>query len=264
MNSKLGGAFILIFLAVFASSLSAYQLNDTWEKTFTVREGSKFILENINGSIAVEGWNRDEIEVYAQIKIKAPSKSKAQKILKRIEFEVDSDSGSLYIKARIPKIRQDGLFSFFGSNRTTVNITYSVKVPYRTDLNLESVNGRIMVDEVEGEFRLKSVNGRVKAFSMRGEGDIQTVNGGVDCVMEGFPRGGKLRIRTVNGGISLEIPEDAGARLESRTSNGRIRMDVELSKVKKLKRKRIEGTIGDGDGYIYLQTTNGKISIGSR
>lgn len=245
------------------ATLSAYRLEKSWERSFEVEEGVWFKLENVNGSINVEGWDRDRIEIAADVRIKAPSKSEAKKIFERIEFEVEESRDRVSVRALLPKRR---FFSFlgFGDSRTAIKITYTVKVPYTTDLKLESVNGGISVEDVGGEFYLKTVNGHIDSRLLGGEGEIMTVNGGIECVLEEFPEDGRLYIKTVNGGVDLEIPGDTGAELDVKTLNGRARTDFDLSHVKKKKRNRIQGDIGDGNGEITVRTTNGGVRIGAR
>ncbi|HSG29510.1 MAG TPA: hypothetical protein VLA34_13605, partial [Candidatus Krumholzibacterium sp.] len=78
-------------LLSLATPADAYRLDETWERSFDVDEGAQFGLENVNGAISVEGWDRDEIQVSARIRIKAPSKDRAKKIFRMIEFDVEAD-----------------------------------------------------------------------------------------------------------------------------------------------------------------------------
>ncbi len=255
---------ILIVLLALPSTLCAYRLNRVWERRFEVDEGARLIIENVNGSIDVEGWGNEAIEIVAKIRIKAPSKSNANKIFRKIEFDVDADAGMVDVRADLPRLRRTGLFSFFGESNLSITITYIIKVPYRTNIELESVNGKISVEDVEGMFFLKTVNGSIDIHSPGGEGEIKSVNGGIDCVIKEFPEGGELTIKTVNGGVRVELPDDTGAELDIRTLNGRARTDFDLGRVRKIKRTRIQGEIGDGNGYIYIRTTNGGISVRHR
>ncbi|MBN2071860.1 MAG: DUF4097 family beta strand repeat protein [Candidatus Krumholzibacteriota bacterium] len=256
--------YILLILTVFVpSTLSAYRLTEIWEKNYEVEEGALFILQNVNGSIDVEGYGGDRIEVVAEIRIKAASKDKAKKILRKIEFDVEHERGLLRIEADLPKLKKEGLFGLLGSSGPSIAIRYRVRVPKRTDVELRSVNGRVASRSVKGTFLLKTVNGGIGLHSLGGEGTLGTVNGGIDCAIEQFDSGAELSIKSVNGSVKLELPEDAGAELDIKTLNGKIRTDFELNRVRRIKRSRIEGSIGDGDGYINIRTTNGGVTVRS-
>ncbi|HUV36479.1 MAG TPA: DUF4097 family beta strand repeat-containing protein [Patescibacteria group bacterium] len=255
---------LLVLVLLFLSSpaaLSAYVLKDTWHRSFDVVEGVEFILRNVNGGIEIEGWERNEIDVSAEIKIKAPSKSKARELLEKLTFEVEAGSDRVRIDTERPRIRQVGLLGSIFGDKTTITIGYTVKVPPRTILDIKNTNGGISVDAVEGRFDFRTVNGSITITSFSGEGEASTVNGAIECFIDAFPAGGDLELKTVNGGIELALPEGAGGTLDARTANGRIGLDLDLRETVRIKRSSIKGVIGDGTGTIYLKTVNGGISI---
>ena len=243
------------------ATLSAFALKDTWHRSFDVAQGVEFVLGNVNGGIEIEGWERDEIEVHADIKVKAPSKSKAKKLLKELKFKIEADRDRVRISTDRPRIRQDGLFGALFGGRSTITIRYTVKVPRRVSLEVENTNGDIDAQDFEGRFRLHTVNGEITIYSLKGQGKAKTVNGAIECSIESFPRGGDLELKTVNGGIDLRFPEGAGTTLEAKAVNGGIDLDIDLTKRIRIKRSSIRGVIGDGDGSVYLKTVNGGISI---
>jgi len=223
--------FILILAITTPQQVFAYRMETEWERTFDIGKEPEFFLENVNGRIEVEGWDRDEIKVTAEITIKASSREKAEELFKRIDFEVDADLHEVYVKAVLPKKRFGNIFGLFGGNSESINIRYYVKMPYRTHFELESVNGKITVNDVEGIFLVKTVNGGIDLDLEGGAGDITTVNGGIDCDIKGFPIGGELNVKTVNGSVNLNLPDDTGAVLDVSTVNGRVRLDFRLKDV---------------------------------
>lgn len=261
MRRRFISLVLLAVLLALPSMLHAYRLEKEWERSFEVEEGSLFELGNVNGSIEVEGWDRGTISVFAEIRVKAPSKSEAKKIFKKIEFDVESDDGHLMIKADIPRIRKTSFLNFFGDGNGSVRIDYTVKVPEGTSLDLESVNGDIFVEGVDGHFRFKTVNGKIEAVMLGGDGEISVVNGGIDCSLESFPEGGDLDVKNINGNVTIEIPEETGAEVDIKTLNGRIRLGFDLEKTVQLKKKRVVGEIGDGNGSIRIRTTNGGVRL---
>ncbi|MBU8920875.1 MAG: DUF4097 family beta strand repeat protein [Bacteroidales bacterium] len=253
--------FILILAVIVPQQVFAYKLETEWERSFDIGKDPEFILKNVNGRIEVEGWDRDEIWVMAEITIRASSRTKAERIFKKIDFEVDADRHEVFVRADLPKMNSGSFFGLLGGNRESINISYHVKVPYRTHFELESVNGRITVEDVEGIFLVKTVNGGIDLDLEGGAGDISTVNGGIDCDLKRFPIGGELNVKTVNGSVDLNLPDDTGAVLDARTMNGRVRLDFRLKDVSYRKKRKLKGVIGDGDGYINVRTTNGGIDI---
>ncbi len=254
---------LLIFILLLAVPVacSAYKLKETWQRSFEVDEGVEFILRNVNGGIEIKGWDKDEIDVFAEIEIKAPSKSKAEKLYEKLKFDVEAERDRVEIEAKRPRVRQDGLFGGLFGDKTILTIRYRVKVPASTNLEIENTNGGITVDKIEGTFNCHTVNGGITIRSFRGDGVANTVNGGIECSIENFPEDGDLRLKTVNGGIELWLPDDAGGYLEAKTVNGGIDLDIELREKVRIKRSSVKGVIGEGDGSVYLKTVNGGISI---
>jgi len=251
----------LLFLAlavILPSSASAYRLERTWERSFSVEEGVQFVLDNVNGSIGVSSWDDNEIRIDALIKIKAPSKSKAEELFEKIEFVVEEKDGYLKIEADLPRVWQVG---FLFGDHVSISVHYEVRVPRATDLDLKSVNGEIDVDAVRGRFDIQTTNGSIGLRDMEGDGEVKTVNGGIGCHIVEFLKGSRLDIKTTNGDVHLRLPDNVGASLEAKTINGSIDLDIPLSKSIKVKRRSISGVLGDGEGKILVRTTNGGISI---
>lgn len=261
MRKKL---FLLVLLAVvfcLPAGLCAYRLEEVWQRTFEVEEGAKLSIENVNGAIDVEGWEENRIDITAEIRIKAPSKSKARKLFRKLRFDVDEDPKRVSIEADLPKIRQDSFLGFVTGDRTSITIHYKVKVPRRTSLKLKTVNGALGVIGVEGEFDLSSVNGSVEIEAIDCHGKISTVNGSIDCAVEEFPEGNELRLKTVNGSIRLGLPDEVPGKLEASTINGRVTLKRALMEDVRIKRRSVKGVLGEGEGLISLRTVNGRISV---
>jgi hypothetical protein len=256
---RIGSLALLMLVA--PCMLSAYTLKEEWSKSFSVDAPAALELMNVNGGIDVTAWDRDEIFVSARIRIKAPSKTEANDLFEKLEFEVDASADRVRIEADTPKIRQVG---FHLGERTSISIDYDVKVPRQTSLKLNTTNGGIEARGARGTFDLQTVNGHVGLLSAGGEGILKTVNGGITCHLDEFPSGGELRLRTTNGSVELRLPEGAGGGLEAKTMNGSVRVDFTLDGETTIKRRSVRGRLGEGGGSITLRTTNGSISVGRR
>ncbi|HSG27941.1 MAG TPA: DUF4097 family beta strand repeat-containing protein, partial [Candidatus Krumholzibacterium sp.] len=165
------------------------------------------------------------------------------------------------IKADLPRVRK-GFFGWFGDNNEAIRVEYVVRVPHETDLDIESVNGRIDIEEVGGMFRVKTVNGGIDMDMLGGEGDVGTVNGGIGCSIRDFPHGGELNVKTLNGSVEIGLPGDLDAELDLKTTNGRIRVGFDIEDARTVKKRRVRATVGKGDGLVQVRTLNGGIRIG--
>lgn len=254
----------IVFLTVLtlgfgAREADAYRLIEHREWNLASDGRVNLSLRNKSGAIEVIGWDRDEIEIWATIRIRAASKNKAQKIYKKIDFEIAEEQENLSVKALVPRHQKD---SMTGEGNTTIWVDYSIRVPYTTDVDIKASNGDIAVIQIEGVFRVVNTQGAIDVLSRGGEGLLKTGNGDIGCEIAFFPAGGKLLIKTGNGDLSLGIPEETSARLKARTGVGRVKLLLPMTGVEKDKRKVKKGILGGGDGEVILESGNGDITVG--
>ena len=258
MRRSAAVAVLMVLALTAAGGADAYRLIEHREWNLPAEGRSRFTVRNVGGSIEVAGWERDEIEISATIRIRAASKDKAQKICGKIEFEIGREPGNISIKAHVPEYRKD---SMSGEGNTAVWVDYSIRVPYTVDLDVRSVTGDIAVVQVGGTFRVVSERGSIDMLSRGGEGVLKTGNGDIGCELAFLPAGGKLWLKTGNGDLSLGIPSETSAVLTARTRSGRVRVRLDMTDIDKQKRKVLEGVLGGGDGKIVLESANGDVTI---
>ena len=90
-KSSFFASILVAFVFLAASSAEAYRLEKEWSKSFDTRDGVSFTLENTNGPVEIEGWEKDRVEVRARIKIKAPSKSSALRVAEKLLTSKDQN-----------------------------------------------------------------------------------------------------------------------------------------------------------------------------
>lgn len=213
---------------------------DAW-KDITVDGG-------INGGISVEGWNKDQIRIRAKVKAWDRDEDDAEATLEKIEIELDNHT----IRAKGPKMRGD---------RRGWAVSFELMVPKKSNLDLETLNGGIAIEDVEGEIRAEAVNGGLKLSQLAGDVDVHTTNGGVSVELHGKRwKGRGLDASTTNGGVKVWIPEDYNADLETGTVNGSVDFDFPITVQGKIS-KRIRATLGDGGPPIRITTTNGGVRL---
>ncbi len=93
-------------------------------------------------------------------------------------------------------------------------------------LAAETSNGRIEVFRFTGEMYLDTSNGDLWLEEVVGRIDAETSNGSVHYA--GTPAAGGNRLRTSNGEITVRVPPDASIAFDAVTSSGRIRSSLSL------------------------------------
>lgn len=200
-----------------------------------------------NGGITVEGWDKDEIRIQVKVKAWARDEEDAEDIVEMIEIKTDGR----VIEAEGPRQKR----------RQGWAVSYRLMVPHESDLELEATNGGLEVVDVEGEIYLDTTNGGIHLSNLAGDVKGGTTNGGLHVELSGEKwKGEGLDVRSTNGGVSLEIPKNYSAELETGTVNGGIDLDFPLTVQGKIG-KTIRATLGDGGPRVRVKTTNGGVHI---
>jgi len=254
---------VVIGLAAVASQLDAQQRrrfncrdhDDDWGDRFCeikeqmIQPGRGVIRVNAhpNGGVSVVGWDRNQIELRAEIRARARSEERAAEIGGEVEIVVTGTE----ISAEGPRTR----------GREWWSVNFELRVPRNSDLWVRAHNGGIDVTQVKGEIDLETLNGGLVLQGMAGTVRGETTNGGVDVELEGARWDGiGLDVRTINGGVDLSVPDRYSADLETGTVNGGIDIDFPVQ-VRGRLNKRIHTKLGDGGPPIRVVTTNGGVSI---
>ena len=210
-------------------------------KTITVDGG-------VNGGISVEGWSKNEIRIRAKLKAWDRDEEDARETLKEIVIKTDRET----IVAKGPKLK---------GNRRGWAVSFELMVPKKSNLDLETLNGGISIEDVDGEIAAEAVNGGLKLSQLAGDVDVHTTNGGVAVELDGKSWQGRgLDASTTNGGVKVWIPEDYNAELETGTVNGSVDFDFPITVQGRIS-KRIKATLGDGGPKIRITTTNGGVKL---
>jgi len=267
----------LIAALLMAATAEAVTLKEPFQRTVPLRAGAEVQLSNVNGSVTVEAWDRNEVKIIAEKRVKTGDAEMARKIMEQTRIVVAQDAGGVRIETRIPR-RGDGFFDWLFGNQVNVNVTYKLHVPRRAELNLVNVNGALTVTGTRGKARMETTNGGIAITDVEGDLDLGTVNGGIDVLrssgalrasttngsidaeLEDLPSGSDLRFETTNGRVSLRLPRDARLSIDAATTNGRVQSDFAVDGGQPGKRS-LQGDINGGGGTLYIRTTNGGVEI---
>lgn len=219
----------------------------------TMPAGALNVDAGQNGGIVVEGWDRNEIRVRAIVRGSAKESARARELASQVQ--VQAGGGRVYATG------PDST-----SRREWWSVSYRINVPRKNDLDLRASNGGITIANVTGNMRFDTTNGGVKLTDIGGRVNGETRNGGLTVNLSGNKWDGEgLDVETSNGGVTLAIPENYNAELETRTVNGGLRIDFPITVQGELTgRKGFSTTLGSGGPLVRVRTTNGGVKIGRR
>ncbi len=287
----IGGCIVLVDSVGAASKRTRHSdgaVTETIEKTIPVSGRGSLTAETINGRIAVSSWDRPEIHLTAEKRVRfnksgrvwilfiplprlsAPSAEELEEYLDKVKVDVDVDGSDVRIVARYPKKPRNISYS----------VQYELRVPVDIDLDLETVNGAIEIAEIDGEVTAETTNGKISCENVDGSMELSTTNGSILCedvsghlsadttngsieavyTSPTLPQDG-IRCETVNGSVELSLPEGASFELDVSTVNGKIRTEFPVTVQGEISRKHLRGTVGDGGPPVSLETVNGSITV---
>lgn len=229
---------------------------ERFEKTYPLSANGKVSVSNVNGSIVIEAWDRNEVKLEA-VKI-ADSKER----LSQVEIKIDARPDSLRIETEYGTLK-NGHRNWNCSGYCRLEVQYKLMVPRTAVLNeIDTVNGSVTVSNMTNITKISAVNGAIKATNLRGTADIDTVNGTSEVSFDKLDNNSKINLSTVNGRVNLVIPSDADATIKADTVNGSISNDFSLPVRKgKYVGKDLYAKLGDGIVKINLDSVNGGLAI---
>jgi DUF4097 and DUF4098 domain-containing protein YvlB len=151
-------------------------------------------------------------------------------------------------------------FTFF-SRRHPITVRYSVHVPNGVNVHLETVNGKVVVQNIGGSINAETVNGDVAVSTNNGTVNAETVNGSIIASMAQLPDSGNVHLETVNGSITTVIPDGIGGSIDLENTNGSITANYPHSDSANADRHHLRIKLDDGERRVHLETVNGAVIL---
>ena len=223
---SLAPLFILMLAVGFAPACLG--ITKEFNQTYPLQPGGTFELQNVNGTVDVQGWDRDTIEIHA---VKTAKRKESD--LELVSIDVDAKPGVVSVATRYPQ-----------NEGVEVAVEYTVHVPHQAHVeHLGTVNGNIEVYEAGGSVHAHTTNGNVHLELLR----VQDTSGAI--------------AETTNGSLLLAVPADTRADLETRCLNGNFFSELPVTFESTQKPREMHGKLGGGGAPIRLHTVNGGIRL---
>jgi len=238
-------AFLTLVLAT-ASAVPCFAITKEFDQTYPLQPGGSFELQNVNGTVDVESWDRDEVEVHA---VKTAKHKESD--LDLVSIDVDAKPGAVSVITRYPQ-----------NEGVEVAVEYVVHVPHRAHIeHLGTVNGTLRVAGVEAVEDLRTVNGNIEVYDGGGSVRAHTTNGNVHLELLHVQDKNGAVAETTNGSLLLAVPADTQADLEARCLNGSFFSELPLALESTEHPRETHGKLGKGGASIRLHTINGGIRV---
>lgn len=246
-------------------------------RTTTRRESARFgfagtvtIVGAPKGSITIEGWNKSEVELVAEIELKGETEADLDKLAAVNTFVFDQDLNHISVLTTGTHDREFMKKSAKNFPKKLLNlpwkINFRLRVPASTDLEINAGYGPVNISGVEGAMRLSATESET-ALTMTGGIVSTTVTAGVVTLK--IPvrswRGGGADIRIATGIVNVELMPGFSADIDADVlRNGKIVVDYEgLSSREKpgITEKTVRARAGVGGAYFKFTVMDGTVNI---
>ena len=238
-------AMVLLW-ALAVTAVPGWAISKEFNQSYPLQPGGTFDLQNVNGTVEVQGWDKDVVEVHA---VKTAKLRESD--LERVSIDVNANAGGISIATRYPQ-----------NEGVEVAVEYTIHVPHGAKLeHLGTVNGTLRIAGVDEVDDLRTVNGNIEVFGADSTVHARTTNGNVRLELSHVHGVGGTLAETTNGSVVLALPADSQADLEARCLNGNFLSELPLEMQSTLKPREMRGKLGQGGAPIKLHTINGGIRV---
>ncbi len=276
--NKTGVRLSLIVAAIFLSLTPCFAqaqqlIKRTNYKTETVEfgvGGTISIIGAPGGAISIEGWNKNAVEITAEVEMQAATEADLAELSKVNGFVIDDDFGHVRITSvgthdknymkRVAKKFPKSLLAM------PLKIDYVIKVPAFSDVNIDGGRGDLTLSNVEGAIRINYLESNAvlnltggTLIATIGKGDVQVI------VPNRNWRGRSSDVQLAVGNLIVQLPLNLSADVDARVlRTGQIENAIDFLKPRpktKFTEKSIAAKAGNGGALHSFTVGDGTLKI---
>jgi len=133
-----------------------------------------------------------------------------------------------------------------------------IQVPFSTTLRLDSGDGDVTVERVDGEIEVDSSDGSITLNNVSGPVVADSSDGAIKAVFGKITPGKPMSFSTMEGDIDITLPLDAKASLKLKSEEGKVFTDFDFP-LTPTQQKNVQDERKEGGGY---RASFEKVSLG--
>ena len=246
-------------------------------RTITRHESRRFFYAGTvtvtgapSGSVTIEGWQRNEVEVSAEIELHAATEADLSRLATLNNFVIDEDANHLRVittgthdRAFLKRAAKDFPKSLIGQ---PWKIDYHIKVPALTDLEINAGIGPTKLAGVEGTIRLNAVQTDATLSLTGGLVSVIVQSGTVDVTIPALSWHGlgadvKLASGNLNIGLMPGFSGDINATVLRTGEVKNAYPNLEPRERNSITPQSLRARAGNGGGALTFTVGEGTIQI---
>ncbi len=275
-------SILLLFLvfttadSVFAQKNAALDIQ-LLTRTSTRKETRRFsyggtvtLIAAPRGAVTIEGWSRNEVELTAEIELKAPTETDLDELAKVNTFVFDEDLNHISVLTTGTHDRAYMKRAAKNFPKKLLNlpwkIDYRLRVPINTDLEINAGHGPVQLSGVEGAQRVSATESDT-SLTLSGGAVTATVTAG--SITLTIPtrswRGRGADIRIASGTVNLDLQPGFSGDIDADIlRTGKIVNSFEGLQAREkpgITERTLRGRAGAGGAFFKFTVGDGTLNI---
>lgn len=248
---------------------------------------NQLIVYNVYGSIEVEGYSGNTIQVEAQKIVSASSNQKLEKGKEEVQVKFAEKGDKVYVYMESPRNLFDltkGKYKdhMYKKGEYTkpgyrFKVHFKIKVPQTSNLKLLAINnGDILVENVLAKnLNIRNINGAITLNNVAGDTYVNALNKDINISYAKNPTGNS-EFHSLNGDINIQVQDKLDVDVSFKSMNGDFYTNFETKtlpqKISKTEAKGSSGTkyklskdelfrVGNGGVKWHFDLMNGDVML---
>jgi hypothetical protein len=222
------------------------------------------------GSITVEGWSRNEVDISAEIELSAPTAQDLDRLAAVNGFVVDEDTNHIRIISTGTHDRQymKAAAKDFPKNLLGLpwKLNYQIKLPAMCDLSLDAGSGPIKISGVEGTIRVNAIESAADLSLTGDDASIMIQKGSVNFTIPARAwHGLRAEVKLASGAMNVGLMPGFSGDIDADVLRlGEVKSSfpgLEPRERNGISPRSIRVRAGNGGAMISLTVGDGTIQI---
>jgi hypothetical protein len=219
-------------------------------RTLTLEPGGTLRLKNFSGRVTITGTDGSEVVINA-------TRRAPQAQLDRIKLDIQTSGSNMVM---VDANQRD--HSWWGfSSHNVVETDFDIKVPRRTQLDLEVFSSPVTVTGVDGPHKVHGFSSAIVLNDVTGSVRAHTFSGSVTIRQKAWQPDQTIDVDTFSGSIDLHVPDNARGNVSFNSFSGHLNSQMPLT-MQSSSRSSVRAELGGGGGgTLRFKTFSGSVRI---
>jgi hypothetical protein len=264
-------SIFFLALAVFAQTKPLLKRTTYKTENIDFGAGGTFSINGSpNGSISIEGWQKNAVEITAEIEVQAENETDLALLAQTNTFVLDENFGHITVQSvgTNDKSYLKSVAKKFPKNLLTMpfRIDYKIKVPSYCDLEINGGRGDLSLSNVEGLIKINVLETNAKLNLVGGALVATFGSGTIDVTIptRGW-RGRSADIQLASGTMNVFLPPNLSAEIDAKVlRSGQIQNLYQTLKPRdrtKFTDRLISAKAGNGGANLAFTVGDGTLKL---